>query len=237
MKITKIFLFSLVLGAFAISSCQKQGCTDTSATNYDSSAAQDDGTCTYIPTITVIGDDTVTVAVGDTYNDAGASATNQDGTAVVVTTDASSVNTGMVGTYTVTYTAINAYGTATKTRTVKVVITQGSWTTKTWNITDDCSATQFPISSPATLAAGATSTDLEFSSFFTLVGGTATATISGNTITFPSQTISITGGSITLSGTGTMNNSGTEFVVNFSYDNTVPLLGGTGTCTATYTAQ
>jgi len=237
MKITKIFLLTLLLGVLAMTSCQKKGCTDSSATNYSSDAKDDDGTCTFLPTITLIGDAAVTIAVGSVYTDAGANATNQDGTLIVVTTDQANVNTATTGSYTVTYTATNDYGTVTATRTVNVVITQDVWTTSTWNIVDNCGATAFPLASPPTVGNGATASDLELTSFFTLVGGTATATISGGTITFLSQTIALTGGDVTFSGTGTMNNAGTEFVVDFAYDNTVPFLGGTGTCTATYTAQ
>lgn len=237
MKITKIFLLTFLFGVLTMSSCQKKGCTDTSATNYSSDAQSDDGTCTYAPKITLIGDATVEVAVGSVYNDQGANAENNDGTLVVVTTDATTVNTAQTGSYTVTYTASNEYGTVTATRTVTVLITQDVWVTNTWDIVDDCGTTSFPLSSPPTIANGATASDLAFTSFFSLVGGDATATINGDAITFPSQTIALTGGDVTFSGTGTMNNTGTEFVVSFTYDNTVPLLGGNGTCTATYTKQ
>jgi len=236
MKITKIFLLTFLFGILAMTSCQKKGCTNNSATNFSSDAQEDDGTCTFIPTITLAGNDTVTIAVGSTYTDAGATAANQDLTLVAVT-DSSNVNTAQTGTYTVTYTATNAYGTATATRTVIVVVNQSVWTSKTWNITHDCGTTAFPLASPPTIGVGATSSDLELTSFFTLVGGTANATINGETITFPSQVITLTGGDVTFSGTGTMNNTATEFVVNFTYDNTIPVLGGNGTCTATYTAQ
>jgi hypothetical protein len=43
-------LFGIVLftGMFAMQSCVVEGCTDSDATNYDSEANSDDGSCTYI---------------------------------------------------------------------------------------------------------------------------------------------------------------------------------------------
>jgi hypothetical protein len=240
MKVTNFFLSTFLFGVLAMTSCEKsekKGCTDNSSTNYDADAESDDGTCTFIPTITMMGNAIVTVPVGSTYIDAGATAQNQDSTLVVVTTDQSDVNTSQTGSYTVTYTASNDYGTTTATRTVNVVINQDVWTSNTWDLTHNCGLTAFPLASPATVGAGATVSDLEFTSFFTFAGGTANATINADSITFPSQVITLTGGDATFSGTGTMNNTATEFVVEFTYDNTVPLLGGNGTCTATYTAQ
>ena len=240
MKITKILLFTFILGIFAITSCQvepQRGCMDATATNYDANAEEDDGSCTFIPTITLLGDSVVTIAVASVYTDSGATAEDQDSASLTVSTDLSNVNTSETGTYTVTYTAANSYGTATATRTVNVVIDQSVWTSNTWDITHDCGVTAFPLASPPTIAAGATSSDLEFSSFLTLLGGTANATINAESITFPSQLVSVTGGDITVSGTGTMNNTATEFVVNYSYDNPIIIIGGDGTCTATYTKQ
>lgn len=45
----KIFLLSLVAAVltFAIAGCQREGCTDPKATNYDSDAKKDNGTCVY----------------------------------------------------------------------------------------------------------------------------------------------------------------------------------------------
>jgi hypothetical protein len=45
---TKIYLFSTLMIAASITSCsKKEGCTDATATNYDSAAESDDGSCTY----------------------------------------------------------------------------------------------------------------------------------------------------------------------------------------------
>ena len=60
-------------------SCKKKGCMDQDAVNYNSEAKKDDGTCKYIPTITVNGNNPENINVGDTYTDAGATATNKDG--------------------------------------------------------------------------------------------------------------------------------------------------------------
>ncbi len=56
------------------------------------------------PVITIIGEETVTISQGDVYTDAGATATdNVDGAVSVVTTE--SVDTNIVGTYTIKYNA------------------------------------------------------------------------------------------------------------------------------------
>lgn len=44
---------AIAAGTFAFSGCQKEGCTDESATNYDADAKSDDGTCVYDETSTV----------------------------------------------------------------------------------------------------------------------------------------------------------------------------------------
>ncbi len=209
---------------------------DSGAENYSSEVKKDDGSCVYAPSITLNGQSSITLSVGDTYTELGATAQNADGSSEDVDIDNSDVNTAQAGTYTVTYTAENEHGSAMATRTVVVEINQSTYLVN-WSVDcPDCGTTSFPLADPD-VTAGASSSDLTFDSFFTLVGGTATATISGTSITFPQQTITITGGQVDFSGSGTMNSSGTELVVNFTYDNTVPVIGGSGTATATYTKQ
>ena len=74
------------------------------------------------PTITILGDNPVTIEAGSTYNDAGATATdnyNNDVTADITT--ASTVDSNTIGSYTVTYTVNDASGNqATAVRTVVV---------------------------------------------------------------------------------------------------------------------
>lgn len=182
------------------------------------------------PTITIKGSNPASITVGAVYSDAGATAANDDGSSVTVDTDLSEVNTDAYGSFKVNYSAENEHGTTNKSRTVNVTFDESSYI-KSWTVTSDCGATAFPIAGTQDPASGS---DLTFDNFFTLVGGTASATISGNTITFPSQTIAITGGDIIFDGSGTMNAAGTAFSVTFNYDNTVPLVGGTGTCTADF---
>lgn len=44
---TKLFILAVMAATVAISGCQKKGCTDPEATNYDADAKEDDGNCTY----------------------------------------------------------------------------------------------------------------------------------------------------------------------------------------------
>jgi hypothetical protein len=233
-KIIGLFL----LGALVVttnSSCKKKGCTDNTATNYNSSAKKDDGSCLYTPIITLNGNAIVNVNVGATYTDAGATAMNKDGSTVTVTTT-STVNTANKGTYTVTYTATNANGTTTAQRIVNVVIGQDNWLV-TWSLSSDCGATAFPLATAPVITAGSNATSLNIDNMFNLIGGTATATINGSSVNIPQQTVDATIGQITYSGTGTMNDQGNIIVITYTYDNNAPLIGGSGTCTATYVKQ
>src|SRR3989442_3166929 len=76
------------------------------------------------PVITILGSNPVTVQVGSTYTDAGATATdNVDGVLTSKIVTVNPVNTGVVGTYTVTYNVKDASGNASTqvTRIVNVV--------------------------------------------------------------------------------------------------------------------
>ena len=229
----KNLILLAAVATIGLASCKKKGCTDLQAVNYSSEAQKDDESCNYIPTIAITGAATMDVTLGTTYTDPGATATNKDGSAVNVTADLSQVDTGAVGSFTVTYTATNEHGTATATRTVNIVISQDNWLGSP-TVTDDCNAALFPISGSPVITAGATTSDLILDPMFTLAGGTANATVNGSDITIPQQTINITVGDIIFSGSGTMNVNGTQFTVVYNYENTTPVVGGTGTCTVTY---
>ncbi|MBM3917277.1 MAG: DUF5011 domain-containing protein [Sphingomonadales bacterium] len=214
--------------------CKKKGCMDQNAVNYNAEAKKDDGTCKYIPTITVNGNNPENINVGDNYTDAGATATNKDGSTVNVLTN-SQVDATTKGTYLVTYTATNENGSATATRTVNVNIGQGNWLV-TWAVTSDC-GNAFPLTTDPSITAGASANELVIDNMFNLVGGTANATINGNNINVPNQMIDVTLGQVTFSGVGSINNQANLITINYTYDNTIPLIGGTGSCVATYTKQ
>jgi hypothetical protein len=146
------------------------------------------------------------------------------------------VNTASTGVNYLNYSATNANGTTTAQRTINVVIGQDNWLV-TWDVTSKCGTTSFPLAGSPTITAGATENDLIIDGMFTLVGGTANATINGASITVPEQTINITAGNIIFSGVGTMNPEGTIVNITYTYENTTPLIGGSGTCTATYIKQ
>jgi len=77
---------------------------------------------TTAPVVTVTGDNPATTELGDTYTDAGATATDLSGTVEVVTSG--TVDTDTVGEYTLTYTSTDASENAgTATRTVNVTDT------------------------------------------------------------------------------------------------------------------
>lgn len=246
----RTFLLLLVAGSMVMTSCKRKGCTDPTAVNYSSKAKKDDNSCNYIPFIQLNGASSVTINVGDVYNDLGAVANNADGSSVPVATNASNVNSSVAGSYIVTYSATNEFGTSSIQRTVNVVIGQSNWE-GFWTVSDNCSGA-FPLNATPEITAGGGSTDIVIDGMFSIAidpipiilpsglyiasGGTCNATIDGNVITVPQQDYSIAGiGTITYSGSGTMNATGDSFTIDYTYDNSLPAIGGSGTCTAVYT--
>ena len=74
------------------------------------------------PTITVLGDNPLTVEVGAAFSDPGVTVYDQDGSSTYTTTG--TVDTNVLGAYSLTYTAVDNSGNqATATRTVNVVDT------------------------------------------------------------------------------------------------------------------
>ncbi|NBR14426.1 MAG: DUF5011 domain-containing protein [Flavobacteriales bacterium] len=238
MKSTLVLFSIVTIGFISLTGCKKKGCTDATATNYNSSAKKDDASCVYGPTITIIGSSDTTINVGSTYNDPGATAVNKDGSAVDVIVEqlADSVNTATTGVYYVNYKATNANGSATAKRKVNVIIGKDNWLV-TWDVTSNCGTTSFPLSGTPSVTSGSNANELVIDNMFTLLGGTAFATISGANINMAEQTVPVTGGEIIFTGTGTMTATGNIININYSYDNTIPLIGGQGTCVATYTKQ
>jgi hypothetical protein len=238
MKKTLILLSVATIGALTFTSCKKKGCTDATATNFNADAKKDDASCVYGPTITIIGTSDTTINVGSTYNDPGATAVNKDGSAVDVIVEqlADSVNTATTGVYYVNYKATNANGSATAKRKVNVIIGKDNWLV-TWDVTSNCGTTSFPLSGTPSVTSGSNANELVIDNMFTLLGGTAFATISGANINMAEQTVPVTGGEIIFTGTGTMTATGNIININYSYDNTIPIIGGQGTCVATYTKQ
>ena len=78
---------------------------------------------TTIPVITLVGDATVTIEVGTTYSDAGATASdNYDGDITSSIVAVNPVDVGVVGQYTVTYDVTDANGNPASTVTRTVIV-------------------------------------------------------------------------------------------------------------------
>ena len=163
---------------------------------------------TTAPVVTVTGSNPETVELGDTYTDAGATATDLSGVVTVVTTG--SVDTDTVGSYTLTYTSTDPSGNAgTATRTVNVVDTTAPVVTVTG-------------SNPATHELGDTYTDAGATA--TDLSGTVTVVTTG---TVDEDTV----GSYTLTYTSTdpSGNAGTATRTVNVVDTTAPAVTVTGT--------
>jgi hypothetical protein len=187
------------------------------------------------PVITLTGDATMTLEHGEAYTEPGFTATDtEDGdlTASVVVTGV--VDSDMAKTYTLTYTVTDASGNqGTATRTVAVQHTKNS-ISGTYNTTESCTQTgNFgPYSCSITPRTGTefTITLNNFGDFPATVDleGTLTGE-NGLDLNIPSQVVT----GATFSGTGVLNEAGTEIVITYVVDDGVD----TETCTATWTKQ
>ena len=160
---------------------------------------------TTAPTITVSGANPATVDVGRTYDDAGATCTdNKDGTLRVTATG--TVDTSTHGTYTITYTCTDTDGnTATATRTVNV----GDVTPPAITVTGD---------NPAGVLAGRTYDDAG-ATCMDNVDGTLSVTATGTVDTSTPGTYTVT-----YTCTDTAGNTATAYRTVIVGSNTPPTL-------------
>lgn len=195
--------------------------------------SEDDTTA---PVITVLGDNPTVSLLNVTYVDAGATATDdKDGnlTSSIVTTN--EVNSTTAGSYQVNYSVSDAAGNAAiESRDVYVVNLTG-----TYSVVDEC-----PPSAPTnysdvlTVSGG---TNINWAKFANYQNGSVNGTISGSTVTVPSQTVACGApGSVanrTFSGTGTLSFSlsGNNIVRKIVLPYTEVTNGTTTSCTGTYT--
>ena len=166
-----------------------------------------------IPVITLSGEAEVSLELGSTYIDAGATAVdNIDGdiTANIVTVNAVDVNT--VGTYTVTYNVSDAAGNA------------ASQISRTVNITPD-------VTIPIITLLGEVEVSLELGSIFTDAGATAVDNIDGditaNIVTVNSVDVNLVGTyTVTYNVSDEAGNAASQVsrTVNITPDVTIPVI-------------
>ncbi len=233
---TKFLVLGLLAASVSFSACKKKGCMDAEASNYNEKAKKDDNSCEFKPVITIVGANPATVSVGATYNDGGATAFVKNAGSVNVTTDLTQVNTSQSGSFTVTYSASNAVGTTTASRLVNVVLGQSTYL-GSYTVENSCGATDFPHTGTPLVEVGANSNQVVVNNAFTTLGGTIIMNINGANVTVPPSSVEIPvllgGGELSYSGTGTMNVTGTQIIINYDWSRT-GLLPGDGACTVTY---
>jgi hypothetical protein len=165
------------------------------------------------PVITLLGIDPVSIEVGSTYTDAGATAYDSlDGDITASITTTSTVNTNIVGSYTVTYSVSDAAGNAA-TPVVRTV-----------NVTAD-------VASPVITLLGTTPVNIELGSIYSDAGATAFDNLDGD-ITTSITTISTVNTNVvgtytvTYTVSDTAGNAATPVVrtVNVTPDVTPPVI-------------
>lgn len=235
-----IVLVLFVICSF-LSSCSKKGCTDSLALNYNSEAKKDDGSCDYsAPSISLIGPDTISLCLGEQFSDPGFSSEDVFGTDITGSVDVvNEVDNSLVGLYNVSYSVIDQNGNVFSVKRVVEVSICVSSLVSTYSVSHDCqinlgfTAIDL-ISESQSILSGNSSNEIiiqDFNQFISEV----TANINGNNIEVPEYTFSVGVAPLTLdvtiSGSGTINSTGTELVIDYNYE--VPLVGP-GSCVATY---
>ena len=193
------------------------------------------------PELTLLGDSIVDLCLGDSFADPGIQSIDAYQNDISGLIDISSnLDFGTVGSYVITYTSTDQNeNVSTVERIVNVEICVSSLLS-TYNVSHDCQLdlgfTLIDlISENQSILEGNTPNEFIIDNFNTFTNQ-ITGTIDGNTLTIPQNVFSVgqppLSIDVTISGTGTINNTGSEIIINFTYDAGIV---GSGTCTSTYT--
>jgi hypothetical protein len=193
------------------------------------------------PSITILGDNPVTISLNSAYTDAGATANDdKDGDVTSSITQTNDVDVNLTGTYTVTYTATDKAGnTGTETRTV-IVKNDADYLEGTYNVSETCDGV---VQTPYTETVSASSNinkRIIFSKFANYSNNTNIyANVTGTVIDLPSQTATGIGSlneSHSFSGAPGGTISGNNFGLIYTDVNN-SAGGASTTCTATFVKQ
>ena len=189
------------------------------------------------PTLTLNGESSITICLGDVFTDPGAmsiDAYDEDISSLIEVV--SNVNSDSLGSYTIEYTSTDENdNVSVLTRNVQVLMCVSS-IIGDYAVSHDCTILgQNIIGENQSISLGATDNDFNIDNFNTFINQVP-ATIDGVNVTVPTNVFTIGSGllsaDVTIDGTGTINDLGTEITIEYNYD--AGLLGS-GTCTAVYT--
>lgn len=181
------------------------------------------------PVVTLIGDATMTVSLGGTFTDPGATATDDtDGDLTASIEVSNPVDVNLARSYTVIYAAQDEAGNVgTANRTVNVVHDRSTYT-GAFTTSHNCSQPYVSSSNP-TFSEGAADNEVDISPFY-FNGGTLTLTVNGSTATVKAgQSPNPVGAAVT--GSGTMSDDGMTLTMEYTF---TPNQGQPVTCTVTY---
>ncbi len=189
------------------------------------------------PELTLLGDVIMDLCLGDSLVDPGIQSIDAYDVDISDLIDiTSNLDNGTVGSYTITYTSTDENGNvSTVERTINVGICVSSLLS-TYYVSHDCQLIgQDIINDSQTIIQGNSTNEFIIDNFNTFISQIS-GTIDGNVVTIPQNVFSVGQAplsiDVTLSGSGTINDTGDEIVINYDYD---AGLAGSGTCTATYT--
>ena len=189
------------------------------------------------PELTLLGDAIMNICLNQPFDDPGIQSIDAYDIDISDLIDISSnLDSGTVGSYTITYTSTDENdNVSTVERIVNVEICVSSLLSS-YNVSHDCQLLgQDIINNTQSIIEGNTANEFIIDDFNTFISQ-ITGTIDGNTLTIPQNVFSVGQAplsfDVTLSGAGTINDTGDEIVINYNYD---AGLAGSGTCTATYT--